>query len=232
MGVDSLYSRQYVLSVDYSQRPAALTLYHTEAVAQATITIPVVTPDGDLILAGGIPGNNYKPLADVWLYHFGTDSQAATWGLPTWLWVVIAITMVAALAYIVYHIRRRRNTPAIDAPPTNEQSTELMERICYLMEHNHRYLTARLKASDVAAELGVSVTAVTDCINRQRGLTFALLMAEYRVRHAQQLLTDHPDMKLAAVINESGFTSESTFFRTFKTITGMSPKEWLAQQDR
>lgn len=232
MGVDSLYSRQYVLSVDYSQRPAALTLYHTEAVAQATITIPVVTPDGDLILAGGIPGNNYKPLADVWLYHFGTDSQAATWGLPTWLWVVIAVTMVAALAYIVYHIRRRRNTPAIDAPPTNEQSTELMERICYLMEHNHRYLTARLKASDVAAELGVSVTAVTDCINRQRGLTFALLMAEYRVRHAQQLLTDHPDMKLAAVINESGFTSESTFFRTFKTITGMSPKEWLAQQDR
>ena len=36
-------------------------------------------------------------------------------------------------------------------------------------------------------------------------------------------------MKLAAVFAESGFTSESTFFRTFKTVTGLSPKEWLAQ---
>ena len=35
-------------------------------------------------------------------------------------------------------------------------------------------------------------------------------------------------IKLVAVFRESGFTSESTFFRTFKAVTGLSPKEWLA----
>jgi AraC-like DNA-binding protein len=37
-------------------------------------------------------------------------------------------------------------------------------------------------------------------------------------------------MKLVAVIEQSGFASESTFFRTFKAVTGLSPKEWLAQK--
>ena len=38
------------------------------------------------------------------------------------------------------------------------------------------------------------------------------------------------NMKVAAIVEQSGFTSESTFFRTFKAVTGLSPKEWLAQQ--
>jgi AraC-like DNA-binding protein len=29
---------------------------------------------------------------------------------------------------------------------------------------------------------------------------------------------------------ESGFANERTFFRVFKEATGMSPKEWAAQQ--
>ena len=65
IGVDSLYLRQYVLAIDYGQQPAGLTLCYTDPMEHAAITIPVVTPDGDLLLAGGIPGDNYTPLADV-----------------------------------------------------------------------------------------------------------------------------------------------------------------------
>ena len=34
-------------------------------------------------------------------------------------------------------------------------------------------------------------------------------------------------MKLSTVIEKSGFTSESTFFRTFKAVTGLSPKAMI-----
>ena len=105
-----------------------------------------------------------------------------------------------------------------------------MELICQVIERDRQYLTSRLRLSDIAVELGVNVTALAECIDRQRHCTFAQLIAEYRVRHVQQLLSEHPDMKLSAVIAESGFTSESTFFRSFKAVTGLSPKEWLAQR--
>jgi AraC-like DNA-binding protein len=107
--------------------------------------------------------------------------------------------------------------------PSDDQ---LMERIGQLMELDQRYLT-HLKLSDVAIELGVSVPTINECVSRHHGGTFAQLLAAYRVRHAQRLLSEQPDMKLASLIAQSGFSSETTFFRSFKALTGMSPKEWL-----
>jgi YesN/AraC family two-component response regulator len=104
-----------------------------------------------------------------------------------------------------------------------------MERILQLIEEDNRYLK-NLRLSDIANDLGVSAATIAECIRNNRGCTLAQLLAEYRVRHAQKLITDNPELKLAVVIAESGFTSESTFFRTFKAVTGKSPKEWLLGQ--
>ena len=239
MGIDSLFRRQYVLAIDYAQEPAALTLYYTDTLEQANITIPVVTPDGDLLLAGGNPNNNYKPLSSVWLYHFGTTAPtagSATW--PGWLCMVAIVAVIAALAYLlVLRCRRRRlpvskrNTGSADDEASAMPDYEaLTASIFQLIEQDQRYLTPRLKLSDVANELGVSVATVAECIKMSRQCNFTELIAECRVRHAQRLITEHPGMKVAAIVEQSGFTSESTFFRTFKAVTGLSPKEWLAQQ--
>ena len=238
IGVDSLCRRQYVLSVDFSRTPASLTLYYTDILEHSSITIPVVTPEGDLLLVGGIPNDNYKPLASVWLYHFGSSSeeQAAEQTtnllrIPLWLWILLTISVLLILAHIIYLYRNRKHTAASPLTSNDPQSTdeELMQRICQSIERDRQYLTSRLRLSDIAVELGVSVTTLTDCIQSQRHCTFAQLIAEYRVHYAQQLLSENPEMKLYAVIAESGFTSESTFFRSFKAVTGLSPKEWLIQ---
>ena len=53
-----------------------------------------------------------------------------------------------------------------------------------------------------------------------------LLSSEY----AQRLMREHPEMLLADVAEESGFSNEQSFFRTFKARTGLTPQEWKAQQ--
>ena len=239
IGVDSLCRHQFVLAIDYAKTPASRTLFHTDSIDHAAVAIPIVTPDGDLILAGGSPDNNYKPLSTVWLYHFGTALEGQTagqtahsGGFPIWIWMLLVVLLLAFLAYFIYIWHKRKHVVASildsgDHQPTDE---ELMELICQVIERDRQYLTSRLRLSDIAVELGVNVTALAECIDRQRHCTFAQLIAEYRVHHVQQLLSKHPDMKLSAVIAESGFTSESTFFRSFKAVTGLSPKEWLAQR--
>ena len=229
VGVDSLCHHQFVLAIDYARQPATLTLYHTDSIDNATVAIPVVTPEGDLILAGGSPDNNYKPLSAVWLYHFATPlSSHPSPHTSRWPWLVLCGIGLAALAYIIIYIRRKRKQDADSIPPTDDE--ELMQRICQLIELDQRYLTARLRQSDIALELGVSVAALSRCIDSQRHCTFAQLIAEYRVRHAQQLLAEQPDMKLSSLIAASGFTSESTFFRTFKAVTGLSPKAMIKRE--
>lgn len=230
-GFDSTaYNRQYVLRIDYARHPAGITLFYTDTLEHCTNAIPVLTPDGDLILAGGIANNNYKPLEAVWLYHFTTEgasplapiqkARGTVEGEELCLLVAVAVA-IAVLAYIYIVRRKKRSSRQVS-------DDELMERILQLIEQDNRYLKS-LRLSNIASELGVSVATIAECISNNRGCTFAQLLAEYRVRHAQELIIGNPELKLAAVITQSGFTSESTFFRSFKAVTGKSPKEWLAE---
>ena len=137
----------------------------------------------------------------------------------------MSFAVVVLLAFLIIYKKKSRQGKGHHLYETNNTSDEeLMQRICEVIERDEQYLTPRLKLSDIAAELGVSVTAISDCISSQRNFTFAQLIAEYRVRYAQQLLADNPDMKLSTVMTKSGFTSETTFYRTYKAVTGQSPK--------
>jgi AraC-like DNA-binding protein len=108
-------------------------------------------------------------------------------------------------------------------------ANELMARITELMETQRLYLNPELKVGDVADALGVHRNAVSACINA-KGCTFSQFVNDYRMRHAKQLLSQLPDVKISTIGSESGFANESTFFRVFKTATGMTPKEWAVQQ--
>lgn len=243
-------NRYYFLTIDYAQMPAGpsvitrsqeeawqakLKLLYTDPMPDMGCTIPVLTPDGNLVITGGVntSRDNFAPLSTVWLVHVnGEAPPPAESRSYAWLWVIVAVALLSALAYII--INRKRHKPIAESLPDSQapatpSDEELMQRICQSIERNRQYLTSRLRLSDIAVELGVSVTTLTDCIQSQRHCTFAQLIAEYRVHYAQQLLSENPEMKLYAVIAESGFTSESTFFRSFKAVTGLSPKEWLTQ---
>ena len=104
-----------------------------------------------------------------------------------------------------------------------------MERICKLMETQKTYLDHQLKLSDVAAAVGSNRTAVSNCINQQRGCTFSQFINDYRIAHAKQLMSNQPNLKISEVWMASGFNTESSFFRAFKSVTGTTPAEWRQQ---
>ena len=236
MGCDST-GRQYALCIDYARTPAQLTLYHTDPLTDGiTITIPVMTDEGDLMLTGiktvTKPNFNFYPSAQVWLLHFNADDLAASdSGNHRWLWAALGIV---ALVIIVIGVVLRKKPSSASAQPSAPQPViddELMQRISQLMEQEKPYLSSELKVSDLADSIGVNSRTLSDCIRNSTGSTFANFLNGYRIDYAKQLMRQQPDMKISEVFLSSGFANETTFFRIFKAVTGMTPNEWKAKID-
>ena len=236
MGCDST-GRQYALCIDYAKRPAQFVLFYTDPLTDGiTITIPVMTEEGDLMLTGikqvTKPNFNFYPSAQVWLLHLSTDDQAtSSSGNDYWLW---ALLVLAGMAFIFMGImlwKRRSSTFEPQSEPQPVIDDELMQRVVQLMEQEKPYLSSELKVSDLADSIGVNSRTLSDCIRNSTGSTFANFINAYRIDHAKALMRQQPDMKISEVFLSSGFANETTFFRIFKAVTGMTPNEWKAKID-
>lgn len=232
----------YVLCINYDHVSAGggapMTLYHTQPLEVAPDCMPLLTPEGNLLIAGGLAeSSNYTPSCAVKLLRVGRKPEMAandTVSWWKWIWLGLAIFVLAA-ALLVFRrrFRWRRPQPTSEvslsedlASADPEADTALMQRINDVMEREKSYLDSNLKLSDVAASLGTNRNTISNCINSQLGYSFSQFVNSYRINHAQTLMRTKPDMKISEVWSSSGFTTESSFFRTFKAVTGMTPSEW------
>ena len=83
-----------------------------------------------------------------------------------------------------------------------------------------------MKITDLTTVLGTYRSAISACINSQRNCTFPQFVNTYRVARVQELLRSEPDIKIAEVWVQAGFSSEPSFYRIFKAITGTTPIAW------
>ncbi len=109
---------------------------------------------------------------------------------------------------------------------SGHEERDLASRIVQLMEVRRLYLRSELKISDLAEELGVSRSMVSSCIHKEWGVSFVSFLNGYRVEHVKRLMLDKPYDKLSILYPEAGFANETSFFRTFKDLTGKTPNEW------
>ena len=226
--------RYYVLAIDYEQNPAPLTLYYSDPKEDVPMAKPVLTAEGNLLLAGGVTDSNFSPFSTVWLLRVGRQPVAASSSAAHWLW---AIPVLALLLGTFWWWRRKSARAEISDETaenegiafSDEHHETLMPHIRRLMEEEKLFLDSELKEKDVADKFGLHRNYVSDCINTQEGCTFSHFINRHRVAYAQQLMREQPDMKISILYLESGFSTESTFFRAFKTHTGMTPKEWMTR---
>lgn len=235
-------ARVYVLTIDYATVPARLSLGYTDVLKDFDIRSSLMTADGNLMMVGGIPAvNNFKPTAATWLLHVSARAQAAGMGFPWWGWALLALviaTMAIGLAWWLYRRIKNKQTNEIEthtvapnkeireAPDAGMDYAELMQRICQLMEEQQLFMNPNLKIADLVTALGTNRSAISACINSQRNCSFPQFINTYRVAHAKDLLCTQPDIKIAEVWVKAGFSSEASFYRIFKAITGSTPTDW------
>ena len=191
-------------------------------------TTPVVMPNGDLVMAGGMngEGTNFAPYASVYLFPLGTPTADATSHVSPWWWLLVPAIILVVGLFLVVRRKQQQKKESIATPTENL----LIPRIRQLMDEQSPYLNSELKLQDIASLLGTNSRYVSDSIKQAEQCSFSTFINKYRIAYAQQLMRRQPNIKLTEVYLKSGFANEISFFRTFKTIVGMTPKEWKTKE--
>lgn len=222
----------YFLCIDYAKalagKPAPLTLYYTDALPVLPDYPPVVTDEGDLAIAGGLTGvNNFTPSRAAYLFHINPKDAVASQDSSLWLWLLLSAILLIGLLIGLLILRAAVLPPPVVRDSSND---ELMDRIRQMMEQQQLYLNSELKLEDIASALGLNRSYVSDCINSHTGDSFSQFVNGYRIEYAKRVLRSQPDTKVTSLYLSAGFSSEQSFYRNFKSFTGMTPKDWIASQ--
>lgn len=110
------------------------------------------------------------------------------------------------------------------------KADDLMGRFTTLMTEEKLFKDPSLTVGAVAERLGSNRTYLSRAVNDSTGKSFTQLVNDYRIREAIALISDmEANMPLKQICSEVGFSSISTFYSTFQSITGMTPARYRAQ---
>lgn len=142
-------------------------------------------------------------------------------------------------AYSIEQILFRRDPSIVtqdaeDSAPEDKEATEesISENAAYCekleqwMEEEKPYLNPEFRLMDLRNVLPLNRTYLSQLIHSEYDCTFYQFVNSYRVEEAQRLMREHPEMKMADVSAQSGFSSPTYFIRIFTGVTGVTPREW------
>lgn len=111
-----------------------------------------------------------------------------------------------------------------EGPIVNAAS--LMEELNLLMAQKKPFINNKLRLEDLAAALEVNRGKLSRLLNEEYGQGFAHYVNCHRIQEAKNLIKTRPELTLEGIGYEAGFNSKSSFFETFKKITGLTPAQY------
>lgn len=121
--------------------------------------------------------------------------------------------------------QKTNSKPLVDA----HQQKVIGQRLQQLMQSEKLYLNSTLKSKEVADKLEINVQTLSFVLNKGLQVSFHDFVNEWRVNHVKDRLAsdDIHRISLLGIAKESGFNSETSFYRIFKKFTGVTPKNYL-----
>ena len=105
-------------------------------------------------------------------------------------------------------------------------------KILQLIETEKAYEDPELSLTQVAKQLKTNPTIISKIINQGFQLNFNDFINFYRIKAVKEKLKagEQKTQTLLSIAFDCGFNSKATFNRSFKKVTGVSPKEWIKNE--
>jgi len=114
-----------------------------------------------------------------------------------------------------------------------EKSAELFELFITRLESEKLYLEPDIDQNRIVTILGTNKKYLYEAISKHSDLNFRGIINRFRIKESkstiEQKLKENETLNLSAIYTECGFNSNSSFYRTFKLITGITPNDYALE---
>ena len=116
---------------------------------------------------------------------------------------------------------------------TEQQRIKIYEDLLAYMDRVKPYLNPRLNLHSIASDLNTNTNYLSQVVNYQTGCNLVQFINRYRVEEAKKRITDQHlrHLNTFAVAFECGFDNRSTFYKVFREVVGMTPKQYIQSHE-
>jgi AraC-like DNA-binding protein len=103
------------------------------------------------------------------------------------------------------------------------------EKLQHVMHTEKPYLNKEITLPALAKILAITPHHLSQVINERLNQNFFEFINEYRVEEFKRLATNpkNKHISILGLAMEAGFNSKATFYRFFKSNTGLTPSEFM-----
>lgn len=130
--------------------------------------------------------------------------------------------LLSSLEEIASKLYQHSTLSNVDCEATKQQLEKLM------LEQKV-YQDAQLSLSTLANMLSLKSHQLSELINTQLGMSFSSYLRQQRVKAAESLLINEPEVSVLAIGLDVGFSSQSAFYSAFKEIHAIAPGQFRRQ---
>lgn len=111
-----------------------------------------------------------------------------------------------------------------------EKMGRYSEQILSALKIIHKEYHEKLTLNYLASKIHINSAYLSRKFNEEVGLGFSEYLNEYRLKEAQKMLIDYPDLSISAISERCGFNSQHYFSQMFRKATGLSPRDYRLKE--
>lgn len=142
---------------------------------------------------------------------------------------IISITFLIVVIIAISNGLKARATTIKTQMNTDPDCNKLQDEADRLLQKTKLYLDTDLTVDRLAKRLHVPARALSEAVNKTKGINVSQYVNGYRLTHAIELL-EQSNLSVAKVMEQSGFLTRSNFYREFQRVYGCSPAQY--RQDK
>lgn len=159
----------------------------------------------------------------IWLAYFTTKYTSYIVG-------ALSFSFVLYLSILFWILKRRKTSLFFEEREkyaskkiSTKKAKKITEQLHVIMQTGALYKNPNIKLGHLAEKLEVSPHYLSQMLNDNLGKSFSQYINTWRIETAKELIKSNNQFTLEAIGFEAGFSSKSSFYSTFKKITGTTP---------
>lgn len=119
----------------------------------------------------------------------------------------------------------KKSSSILDTENPSSKENSLFGKFEDYLKEKEIFRNSDLDREEIALALGTNRQYLADAVKAETGKTFMDYINDYRLDYARYQLILDDSTPITNIIQESGFSSNTTFYRLFKEKYGMTPNE-------